>query len=501
MPYLQHGETCHGHHNLLVPAHRAGPAGVGLNLWGGHSLAAGDLFDDDYRDCPAKVRLRSGEIDGLTVTRDPKEDDHVNVAWTVTDAATWGLGPNAWNTALVLLLRDGVRTHPPATVALGETRHTFEGVAKGTDVKVQLAIVHAHAAGRYLLSDIREARIRAGIGKPSFSTSWYTDADGFERIDAKGAKSGNEGKVEEIKGSAMYYIGYNENFANYLIATDTPTTPATPRFRVGLKHAGDIDDDDKFDAYVLRLEDGSGDVLPGGHDVDTVPSDYGTTTFKIGTSRGDTFTIFKGHVKYSDSANTVEYHSDNALIIRFRFVARLEKPTKPFSNVRINDDGDIEPAIYVENPPHKLEFKSTPLFYKGDSRPYGESEALSRCTNCKLTPTAVGIPAKSTILQYDHTAFAPAPDYHRDFPTGVVRSDETLVIKAWAVNEDREIISPEVSITVRPVFTEIDLKGTEKFTHYKKRKTTDRNDTYTDEWLDQTVRKGKAIIAEFTVIK
>ncbi len=497
---------------------------------GGRSLAAGDLFDDDYHDCPAKVRLRRGEIDGLTVTRDPKEDDHVNVVWTVTDAATWGLGSNSWNTALVLLLRDGVKTHPPATLALGETRHTFEGVARGTDVKVQLAIVHNHAAGKYLLSDIREARIRASIGKPSFSTAWYTDADGFERIDAKGAKSGNEGKVEEIKGSAMYYIGYNENFANYLIATDTPTTPATPRFRVGLKHAGDIDDDDKFDAYVLRLEDGSGDVLPGGHDVDTVPSDYGTTTFKIlivdrGTGPNTIFiknTYIKGN-HYASYDNLFldpeqrtlipEHHSDNALIIRF-----AEKPTTSFSNVRISDNGNIEPAIYAENSPHELrkmastESGKTPVTVS----PYLGNNPVGRtsCINCKLTPVAVGMPISAWAVglpegwgvhanekveqKFEHTAYATAPDHHRDFPTGVVRSDETLVIKAWAVNEDREIISPEASITIRPVFTELDLKGSEKFLHYNK---TQDAGGEVDRWQAQNVSAGKAIIAEFTVIK
>ena len=66
---------------------------LALAVISGGSLAAGDLFDDDYKDCPHKTRLRDGQIADLSVNRDSDEEDEVNVAWSATDPATWGLGP------------------------------------------------------------------------------------------------------------------------------------------------------------------------------------------------------------------------------------------------------------------------------------------------------------------------------------------------------------------------------------------------------------------------
>ena len=43
---------------------------LALAVISGGSLAAGDLFDDDYKDCPYKTRLRDGQIDDLSVNRD-----------------------------------------------------------------------------------------------------------------------------------------------------------------------------------------------------------------------------------------------------------------------------------------------------------------------------------------------------------------------------------------------------------------------------------------------
>ena len=61
---------------------------LALALLAGGSFAAGDLFDDDYADCPHRTRLRDGEIADLTVARDAEEADEVNVAWAATDPAT-----------------------------------------------------------------------------------------------------------------------------------------------------------------------------------------------------------------------------------------------------------------------------------------------------------------------------------------------------------------------------------------------------------------------------
>ena len=69
---------------------------LALAVISGGSLARGDLFDDDYNDCPHKTRLRDGQISDLSVNRDSDDEDEVNVSWAATDPATWGLGPNAY---------------------------------------------------------------------------------------------------------------------------------------------------------------------------------------------------------------------------------------------------------------------------------------------------------------------------------------------------------------------------------------------------------------------
>ena len=101
---------------------------LALALLAGGSLAAGDLFDDAYRDCPHKTRMRDGEIADLSVARDAEEADEVNVSWAATDPATWGLGANAYNASLVVILDDNDGDDPVSkTLSLGSRKATFEG--------------------------------------------------------------------------------------------------------------------------------------------------------------------------------------------------------------------------------------------------------------------------------------------------------------------------------------------------------------------------------------
>ena len=134
---------------------------------GGASLAAGDLFDDDYSDCPHRTRLRDGQISDLSVSRDSEEEDEVNVSWAATDPTTWGLGSNAYNTSLVVILYDGSKTQTK-TLSLGSRSTTFDTVDTGTEVTVQMAIVTDTADGDYLISDIKEKSIFQSLSKPVF---------------------------------------------------------------------------------------------------------------------------------------------------------------------------------------------------------------------------------------------------------------------------------------------------------------------------------------------
>ena len=277
---------------------------LALTVIGGGSFAAGDLFDDDYVDCPHATRFRnnSNPISNLTVARDPKHEDKVHVSWEVLDPYYWSLGPNTYLASTVVLLDDGkLHTH---ALTLGTSKTVFKGIKTGTNVKIEVAIVVAHASGDYLISNIVPTSIAQSLTKPTFST-------GFKRvsaIDDTSTTDVNEFAAEAIPMGTMYYVGYNENFGNYR-ANGLLTSPKTARFRIGLAHSDKETDDQRmdvnFDAYIIRIEDEGGDrVFP--HDAATVASPYGARKLVAGAT-------------------------SNA----------LADNTKPFSNVRINDDGKI----------------------------------------------------------------------------------------------------------------------------------------------------------------
>ncbi len=389
------------------------PALLALVLSSGSGLAAGDLFDDDYRDCPAKTRLRDGQIADLALARDAEDADEVNVSWAATDPVTWGLGPNTYSTSLVLLLDDGdlnVQTLP-----LGTRTTTFDGINTGREVTVQMAIVVATADGDYLISDILEKSLRQSLTAPAFHTD-------IRRVKTEGvvddpdtdADETAQEVTEKTRGT-FYYVGYNEYFGNYKKHPDGiafPTRPATPRFRLGLAHAAQEDDDAReavdFDAYIVRITDQDGDAVPEGHDMATVMSrgPVGSDRFYIGNNR------------------TASLVGANAPM---------------FSNVRINDGGTIRPAMQAAG-----------------SAPPGLSTTV-----VSVTPADLGITFHQTNggAFNDTAVFARWPDEHRDFPVDVLASDETYTITAWAVNDDRDVISPVVSLQVRPADRKVAVTG------------------------------------------
>ena len=155
----------------------------------GASFAGGDLFDDDYFDCPARTRLQSGQIADLTVSRDSDDADEVNVSWTSTDPGSWGLGSNAFNTFLVLILDDDDGDPMSQSLSLGLNKTTFDGVKTGAEIRVEMAIVVGTAEGDYLISDILRQDTSQSLGTPSFSGKWHqllqtTPGTGFPTPDA-----------------------------------------------------------------------------------------------------------------------------------------------------------------------------------------------------------------------------------------------------------------------------------------------------------------------------
>ncbi|MXZ25017.1 MAG: hypothetical protein F4Y80_09165 [Caldilineaceae bacterium SB0665_bin_21] len=378
---------------------------LALAVISGGSLAAGDLFDDDYKDCPHKTRLRDGQIADLSVNRDSEEKDEVNVSWSATDPATWGLGANAYSTSLVVILEDDTDTQTK-TLSLGSRKTTFDGVGTGTEVTVQMAIVVDTADGDYLISDILEDSIDQSLTKPSFSATVTHVAT----ADNAATEDDNE-EVLRPTGGTMYYVGYNENFGNYKEDTYSfNTRPDTARFNIGLAHGGEDDDkrdDVDFDAYILRITDEDGDVVSEGDDVASKPTSYGTTNRLVFGVLDDTTTA--GHTATA---------------------------TVKFQNVRL-DDGAQAAVFDGGTPPAGLASDGTTAVAFDDAA---------------IVPAGLGLsyiaPRAGTEL---NTLFAPVPDEHRLFPTDALSSDVTYTITAWAINDDDEVISPVASLKVRPI--------------------------------------------------
>ncbi len=439
---------------------------LALTGLGGGTRAAGDLFDDAYYDCPHRIRMRAGEIANLAVARDADDEDHVNVSWTTTDPATWGLGPNTYRTSLVVILDDSDGDPEAKTLSLGTKKTTFEGVNTGTKVTVEMAIVVDTAAGNYLISDIQRTSINQSLTEPSFSGNWHhmlSNSDADADVAAEFLHDS-----EPIANGMMYYIGYNENFANYRAGTTNPASythrPSTPRLRIGLAHGKETDgarDDVGFDAYIIRIEDADGDVVPQGDDVATVATNYGTMP-----AIDDKVVAKKLFVYGLASQPTV-----------------MDKKTDPaLQNVRIVDGSKITVGMHLTLPrgantdvtPTSLSIVKVGVSAVADGTSVIETETGS-------PPTMVG------------QVYANPPAEHRDFPIDTLSSDMTYKITAWAINKDDEVISPVTTLKVRPIDKTVTLgTGPAGLKDYR--------NTVTPAPA-AGVFQGMVIVTEFTVLK
>ena len=448
---------------------------LALAVISGGSLAAGDLFDDDYKDCPYKTRLRDGQIADLSVNRDSDDEDHVNVAWSATDPATWGLGPNAYRTSLVVILDDGDSN--TETLSLGSRKTTFEGVETGREVQVQMAIVVDTADGKYLISDILEQSINQSLTEPNFYTGWnrITATTEPTPVDAAvtATHDGWQLSTASIDAGKMYYVGYNQNFANYK-SDDSRlrTVPGTSRLRIGLAHSSEETpsdrDDVDFDAYIIRITDEDGDVVSEGDDVSTRQSAYGSITF-LWDQDGDGTPDAATEVDSGEAFN-------NQLVVTGLFGATAD--ANPFntdtglignyalSNVRIVKGDDISPAMHTAT----LGTAHAPSTGAGIlAQPIGGASWLGVRHLVGGTEPAAGVAyytgTPATVIG---TVYAMPPHEHRDFPVDTLSTDTTYTITAWAINEDDEVISPTATLKVRPHDTARSIAdpGTTNFNDY-----------------------------------
>ena len=443
---------------------------LALTGLGGGVLAAGDLFDDAYKDCPHKTRLRDGQIDDLTVNRDADDEDHVNVSWSATDPATWGLGPNAYSTSLVVILDDQDGDPVAKTLSLGSTKTTFEGIKTGTEVTVQMAIVVDTAEGDYLISDILERSINQSLTAPAFSTSWHLVTNVlFPPTTFTGTVGDLEFVTREVAGS-LYYVGYNENFGDYK-SDDTrlTTTPSTARLRIGLanteldadgnRYASDKGpyDEVDFKAYVIRIEDADGDVVNEGNDVTTVASSYTDPTVPDGPG------LIYNH---DQDGNTPEIQLRNPPGWLFLYGVNtdptFETGDKPeertvgtgpnayaLSNVRIVDGDAITVAAQFNSAIAGL--RATPSL-NTDVTPHYLSMVKVDAFGFNVSNFNPG--TRVYTFAGAGKVFAYPPNEHRDFPIDTLASDTTYTISAWAINDDDEVISPVVKLKVRPKDTD-----------------------------------------------
>ena len=384
---------------------------LALVVVSGTSFAGAGLFDDEYADCPFRTRLHDGQISGLSVSRNSDYEDEVNVSWTAIDPASWGLGSNAYRASLVVLLDDG--SAHAKTLSLSSRRATFTGVKVNTKVTVQMAIVVKSEDGDYLISNILEQSINQVLTQPAFMTTEWK----------QGVTSSAKKKVP---GGAFYYVGYNEAFGNYKAESGLLTRPQAPRLRIGLAHGGEDDrkrNNENFDAYILRITDENGDVVPEGNDVAAMASNYGTKR-----------------------------------LVTWCIVKDLSDNTDKFANVRVNNGGAITGSMYATPP----QFVRNP---DNDALPL--KEVIREKVEDKGVSTAVVFAEEELIAKYfdksgpagfhsaaDTFLYVMLPDAHRDFPIDVFASGETYTITGWAVNDSNEVISPIASLKVRPTDVE-----------------------------------------------
>lgn len=401
-----------------------------LVMISGASFASGDLFKH-YPDCPAKTRLPDGTISNLTLARDADEEDKLHVSWTTTAPATWQLGSQTHNTAMAVILDDGHRHHT-RNLRPGVHRTTFDKVQTGAEVTVQIALVTHVADDAHVISNVVQSAIHQSLTEPAFFTGW-------QRVSAEDNAAEDPAREFVLASTAvgtgrMYYIGYNANFGNYRSTdVDLETQPLTPRFRIGLAHAAAEDDAMRdavgFEAYLIRITDEDGDVVPESDAVPTMASDYGTADYTT-PGGGDipARTLQAGNKLFV-------YDLTDAFALRDDGTyddGTLAGYT--LSNVRLIDGVTLSLAMHnvIDMANHR----------NGQLEPDAVPASMIRVN-------ALG--AAGTVAVGD--LFAEPPNEHRDFPDDILASDTFHTVTAWAINDLNEVVSPVATLKVRPIDT------------------------------------------------
>ena len=319
---------------------------------------------------------------------------------------------------------------------------------------------------------------------PAFSTSWH-EITGLilPSPTFTGTTWDLTFTTREVAGS-LYYVGYNENFANY--RSDDPrltTRPSPARLRIGLANT-ELDADGKryasdeghydevdFKAYVIRIEDADGDVVNGGNNVTTVASSYTDPTPR--PADGHNF----NHDNDGNSGTPFVYIRTPAALVLYGVQTdpTFETGDTPeartigtgpnayaLSNVRIMDGSAITVAAQFNSAITSLR--------SGDISAKPSYISMVKVDAFPFTASNYNHGAATYVMGGNrhpvNKVFAEPPNEHRDFPIDTLASDATYTISAWAINDDDEVISPVVKLKVRPTDTDRGAIPNEGFRDY-----------------------------------
>ena len=451
------------------------------------SLAFGDLFDNDYTDCPAAMRMRDGQIANLALARDAADAGIARASWNATHPDGWGLGANAFTTSLVLLVDDGAGEPRARTLGLTAKGAEVAGLSPLRPWHAQLAIVTESGGVRHLISDIIEARTGGRMAAPAFHSPWM-------RVASRGANpatsdfnyganhpdaSAGAVRLDANSVHGLWYVGYGEAFRNYRAGPgmDFATRPPADTLRIGLRHAESADAAAReavdFRAYVLRITDADGDAVA--EHARMRASDYGT--LRVCTRAGgcpDAAQAAWGPAVPQFFFYDVPGGSQSEMT-----------PTPPAarhgafpagrSSVRLVAGADAHPPLSVNDrhfvagggggTPHAqgdgLEARPDAISnwapgWRSDSHYFGVRDAVAmeiiRNRDNAAPDYGHGKVAAGAV-------FAHLPDYHRDFPVGTLGSDRTYTLEAWAVDGLSEAISPVARIRVRLLDAAVPVEG------------------------------------------
>lgn len=235
--------------------------GLGL-FYRGEVWANG--FDDDYINCPRRVRL--DELEEVKVSR-TEEADEFRVSWTRPNwGLIWSLGINRFR-AQVTVIVSGERTaEQTATARLGATGITFQNIGLAEDFDIEAALT----VDDHIISHIAAVEFTSGLGAPAFGSKVFYEEGPLAfsdpvQHDTEGVLVRNAHEVLVVRDSSQmtaghfYYLGYGLDFSN-----KPGPTIISRIFRVGLAHRTALNPSDaNFSHFRLRVLDADGDDVLG----------------------------------------------------------------------------------------------------------------------------------------------------------------------------------------------------------------------------------------------